>query len=168
MKLKSIQIFLVFALILSWTVNVFPSGFHTYHTSLTRMDYNAKEKLIEISVQLFNHDLEPLLERRLKKQVDLEKTPEVDGEIFKYLSENLIFQNKKGEVQKLKWVGKEFDTDMVFVYVEIPYKESLDGAKLQNTIFFESFSEQTNLVVAHFDDLKKDLIFKSGDKFKEF
>ncbi len=152
---------------LSWTVNIFPAGFHTFHTSLTRMDYIAKDKNIEITIQLFNHDLQPLLERRLKKRVDLEKTVEVDQELFKYLGENFIFQNKKGETQKLDWVGKEFNNDKVFVYLEIPFEEDVAGTKLQNTIFFESFSEQTNLIVAHFGEKKIDLLFKSGDKFKD-
>jgi hypothetical protein len=166
MKTKFIRMFFVLGLILSWTVNVFPSGFHTFHTSLTRIDYNSKEKNIEISIQLFNHDLQPMLERRLKKRVDLEKTAEVESEIFLYLQENFIFQNKKGEVQKLKWVGKEFDNDVMLVYIEIPFDEDLDGARLQNSIFFESFPEQTNIVVAQVGEKKIDLLYKSGDKFK--
>jgi hypothetical protein len=140
---------------------------HTYHTSLTRMDFNEKDKNIEISIQLFIHDVVPMLERRLKKQVDIEKTPEVDGEIFKYLEENFVLLNKNGDGQKLKWVGKEFENDVVYVYIEIPFAQSFEGVKLQNTIFFESFSEQTNLVIAHFGEKKMDLLYKSGDKFKE-
>jgi hypothetical protein len=144
-----------------------PAEAHTYHTSLTRIDYNAKDKNIEISVQLFIHDVTPMLERRLKKRVDIEKTAEVEGEIFKYLSENFVFQNKKGEVQKLKWVGREFENDVVYVYLEIPSAKIPEGARLQNTIFFESFPEQTNLVIAHFGEKKIDLLYKAGDKIKE-
>ncbi len=156
--------------VLGWVVFICCLGSaeaHTFHTSLTRMDYNAKDKNIEISIQLFNHDVQPLLERRLKKRVDLEKTGEVEAEVYKYLEENFIFQNKKGETQKLQWIGKEFNNDMMFVYVEIPFEEEFAGTKLQNTIFFESFAEQTNLVVAHFGDKKIDLLYKSGDKFKD-
>jgi len=131
------------------------------------MDFNAKEKNIEISIQLFIHDVTPMLERRLKKRVDIDKTPEVDGEIFRYLSENFVFQNKKGETQKLKWVGKEFENDVIYAYVEIPFDEDFEGAKLQNTLFFESFPEQTNLVISRIGEKKSDLLFKSGDKFKE-
>ena len=112
-------------------------------------------------------DALPMLERRLKKRVDIEKTPEVQGELFKYLSENFVFQNKKGEVQKLKWVGREFENDVVYVYVEIPFAETFEGARLQNTIFFESFAEQTNLVVARFGDKKVDLLFKAGEGLKD-
>jgi hypothetical protein len=140
---------------------------HTYHTSLTRMDYNATDKNIEITIQLFVHDALPMLERRLKKRVDIEKTAEADGELFKYLGENFVFQNKKGEPQKLKWVGREFENDVVYVFVEIPFAEGPEGTRLQNTIFFESYPQQTNLVVARFGDKKFDLLFKAGDGIKE-
>ena len=144
-----------------------PAEAHTYHTSLTRMDYNAKDKSIEISMQLFIHDVTPMLERRLKKRVDIDKTAEVDGELLRYLSETFVFQNKKGEVQNLKWVGKEFENDVIYIYVEIPFEDASEGTKLQNTMFFESFPEQTNLVIAHFGEKKINLLYKAGDKFKE-
>ena len=140
---------------------------HRYHTSLTRMDYNAKEKIIETSIQLFTHDLVPLLEAKSKKRVDLEKTPDVDKLIFNYLSENFILKDSKGEIKKIKWVGKEINVDTARVYIEISSDKSPDGFSLQNTLFFESFPEQTNLVIARFDEKKSDLLFKVGDKFKE-
>lgn len=108
-----------------------------------------------------------MLERRLKKRVDIAKTAGVDSEIFKYLEENFVFQNKKGEAQKLKWVGKEFENDVIYAYIEIPFAESWEGVKLQNTIFFESFPQQTNLVIARFGEKKVNLLYKSGDKFKD-
>ena len=139
---------------------------HTFHTSLTRIDYNAKEKLAEISIQLFVHDLLPTLENRTKKRIDLEKTPDVDKFILKYLNENFVLKDKNGELKKLLWVGKEIKADTVFVYVEIPLAEDFAGYSLKNTLFFESFPEQTNLVIARFGEKKADLLFKVGDKFK--
>ena len=139
---------------------------HTFHTSLTRIDYNAQEKLAEISIQLFTHDLVPLLEKRTKKQIDLGKTLDVDKSIQTYLDENFVLKDKKGEIKKLVWVGKEIKADTVFVFVEIPLAEDFGGYSLQNTLFFESFPEQTNLVIARFGEKKADLLFKVGDKFK--
>jgi hypothetical protein len=139
---------------------------HTYHTSLTRIDYNADQKLFEISIQLFTHDLQPLLEKRKGSRIDLEKTPGVDKLILDYLNENFILSNKSGEMKKFKWVGMETDIDAVWVYLETPSTESPEGFNLQNTIFFESFAEQANLVVCYFADKKADLVFKAGDRIK--
>lgn len=143
------------------------SARHTFHTSLTRMDYNAKEKLAEISIQLFTHDLVPALERFTKKNVDLEKTPDLDKIILRYLDANFVLKNKKGEAQKLVWIGKEQRVDTIYVYVQISLAEDFDGYSLQNSIFFESFPKQANLVVARYADKKADLLYKIGDREKQ-
>lgn len=130
------------------------------------MDYNAQGKLAEISIQLFAHDLVPALERFGKKSVDLEKTPDIDKLILKYLDANFVLKNKKGEAKKLVWVGKEQQTDTVYVYVEIPMNEDFDGYTLQNTIFFDVFRRQVNMLVARYNGKKADLLFKVGDREK--
>lgn len=127
------------------------------------MDYNAKEKLAEITVQLFTHDLVPALERFTKKNVDLEKTPDLDKIILRYLDANFVLKNKKGETKKLVWIGKEQRVDTIYVYVQIPLDEDFGDYFLQNTIFFESFPKQANLVVARYGEKKADLLYKIGD-----
>jgi hypothetical protein len=158
---------LIFALIVFFTTNAFSLNRHTYHTSLTRIDYNSKEKLFEISIQLFLHDLLPLLEKRAGKPVVLEQTAEADRLIQKYLSEQFILKDKKGAIKSLKWVGKEMDVDSIYIYLETTSEESLEHYSLQNTVFFESFRQQTNLVICRFENKKADLVFKVGDREKK-
>ena len=145
---------------------VTPSSAHTFHTSLTRIDYNEKSKTAEISIQLFSHDLIPALGKLAKKAIDLEKTPDADKLLLQYLSDKFVLQNLKGETQPLKFVGKQLEVDTVYVYVEIQLNESFENYSLQNSLFFESYEEQTNLVTAHIGDKKFDLVFKAGDRFK--
>lgn len=143
------------------------SAAHRYHTSLTRMDYNSEDKLIEISIRMFAHDLEPVLARRMKKPVDLEKTAGIDAELLEYLNANFVLYDKTDKPLKLNWVGKEYKVDSLYVHVEIPYAEPFAGLQLQNTIFFETFAEQTNLVSIHSGEKKADLLFKAGDKMRQ-
>lgn len=139
---------------------------HTFHTSLTRIDYNAKEKLAEISIRLFTHDFIPALERFAKKNIDLEKTPDADIQILKYLEANFVLKDKNGAAKKLVWVGKEQKVDAVYVYVEVVLDEDFGGYSLQNTLFFEMFAKQENIVVARYGEKKVDFSFKVGDKEK--
>lgn len=143
-----------------------PAHGHKYHTSLTRIDYRAEDKNLEISIRLFVHDVVPMLERRLKKQVDPEKTPEAEAELFKYLSENFILRGNENVDLKLSWVGKEFENDVLFVYLEAGYDGNPAKLTLQNTIFFDYFAEQSNIVVARIGGKKYDLAFRAGDKTK--
>ena len=161
------KLFFLFLLIFCQTVNVTPFRLHRFHTSLTRIDYNSEQKIFEISIQLFLHDLEPLLKKRNGKSVDLEKTAGVDKIILDYLNENFVLTDKNGAAKILRWVGKEFDADAVRIYLETDSAESPEGYKLKNSIFFESFAEQTNLIVCRYDGKKADLLFKVGDKIKE-
>ena len=147
--------------------SVFSFGFHRFHTTLTRIDYNSEQKLLEISIQLFTHDLESLLKKKGGKTFNLENNAETDKIIFEYLNENFVLTDKKGERKLLKWVGKEFDADSIRIYVESEAAENPEGCKLKNTLFFESYPEQANLVVCRFDEKKADLLFKVGDKEKE-
>ena len=140
---------------------------HRFHTSLTRIDFNKNQKLYEISIQLFTHDLIPVLEKRGGKRVELEKSADADKLIFDYINKNFQLTDTKGEVKNLKWIGKETSIDTVWVYLEIEATENLENYKLRNTLFFETFPEQTNLVVCRYDGKKADLMFKVGDKIKE-
>jgi hypothetical protein len=166
--LKFSKLFSIGLLLFSLTASASPLNRHRYHTSLTRIDYNEKDKILEISIELFTHDLAPMLEKKLKKQVDLEKSSETDKILFAYLNEKFVLKNKQNNVKKMNWVGKEVETDTVNVYLEIPSEENLENLSLQNSIFFESFPEQTNLVVARQLEKKYDLLFRVGDEFKPF
>ena len=165
-NLKITVCFLVCLAIFSVSTN-FAATRHRYHTSLTRIDYNVKEKTFEISIQLFTHDLVPLLEKRGGKRVELEKSPEADKLIFDYVNENFALNDKNGTAKKLRWVGKEFDVDSVEVYLETDAAENPAGYTLKNTLFFESFPEQTNIVICRYDGKKADLLYKVGDRTKE-
>jgi hypothetical protein len=165
--MKIYKLFFVLVLIISQTVNALPLGSHRFHTSLTRIDYDAKQKLFEITIQVFSHDLVSVIKGKNDKSIDLEKTPDIDKLIFDYLNANFILTTAKGETKILRWIGKEFDADSMRIYLETDSTENPEGYKLKNIIFFESYPKQTNLVVCRYDGKKADLIFKVGDKDKE-
>jgi hypothetical protein len=165
--MKIYKLFFIFVLIISQTVAALPFSSHRFHTSLTRIDYNEEQKLLEITIQVFNHDLVSVLKSKNGKPVDLEKTPDIDKLIFDYLNENFVLTNANGETKTLKWIGKDSDADSARIYLETNSADNLEGYKLKNTIFFESFPEQKNLVVCRYDGKKSDLMFKVGDKVKE-
>jgi len=157
----------IFLLVLITVAAVHSAGLHRFHTTLTRIDYNAADKIYEITIQVFTHDLVATIERRGNKKIDPEKTADVDKLIQDYLNENFVLTDKKGAAKILKWIGKEVETDSIRIYVETPATENLEGFKLQNTLFFDNYPEQSNLVVCRYDGKKADLLFKVGDKAKE-
>ncbi|MDQ4122301.1 MAG: hypothetical protein M3209_12750 [Acidobacteriota bacterium] len=161
--LIAISLFLPFAFCLLPS----PAGAHTFHTSLTRMDYNAEGKTVEITIQVFAHDLETAIEKRAGKRVNLEKSPDSKKLILDYLNNRFALKNKTGETKQLSWVGKEQSADSVWIYVEAKSPEGVENATLENRLFFELHNDQVNLVTCRFSGKKQDFAFKPGDGAKK-
>jgi hypothetical protein len=166
--IKYVKIFLI-VIISLFTIqySLFFVKAHKFHTTLTRIDYNEKEKIAEIYVQVSSGDLLFTLERAQGKQLNLEKTNSIDEIIFNYLRDNFVLKDSNGKVRDLVWVGKEIENDSVFVYFQIENLTTIENFQLKNSLFFEHFPEQSNLVVCKFGNKKADLHFKAGDSFKE-
>jgi hypothetical protein len=162
-KLLLILVILLFTFHFSFV----PVSSHRFHTSLTLIDFNEKDKSAEISIQMVSHDFNKLFEKRHQKKFNLDKLEESSSMILEYLNENFILKSKSGEICSLKWVGFEKDVDSVWIYVETKIPEGLENATLQNSLFFESHPEQSNLVICKFSGIKADLAFRVGDKSKE-
>jgi hypothetical protein len=144
-----------------WTTNA-----HTFHTSLAQMEYNAQEKSVEISLEVFTNDLEAVLSKRSGKKVRLDKTDGAAGLVLAYLQDTLNLKNSLGEIKKLSWVGMEPKADAMWLYVEAPMPEGLSGASLRDRLFFELLEDQVNIAHLKYEDKKADLVFKPGDEFK--
>lgn len=139
---------------------------HTFHTSLMSMEYNSREQLMEISLQVYTHDLETILTRRRGRRVLIDKTPDAPALLLAYLQEVVNLRNGAGETKPLAWVGMEAQSDRVLLYVEAKMPEGIAGAQLRNRIFFDLLDDQINLVHFKHEDRKSDLVFKPGDDFK--
>ncbi|MBC7797113.1 MAG: hypothetical protein H7Z37_09600 [Pyrinomonadaceae bacterium] len=155
-------------IILLMSVFALTANAHTFHSSLSRIDFNTKENSVEITIQVFTNDLQDALTRRSKnkKKINIEKSPNVGDLIVDYLSENFVLKNKSGESKKLTWIGMERQGDAVLLYVETKMPETLTDSTLENRVFFDMFDDQVNLVTARYDAQKVDLAFKAGDTLK--
>ena len=167
--LFSMRNLIAILLLLPFAFYLLPSlaAAHTFHTSLTRMDYNAEEKTLEITIQVFAHDLETAIEKRVGKRVNLEKSPDATKFILDYLNDGFTLKNRNGEMQKLAWVGKEQSADSIWLYVEAKSPEGLENASLENRLFFELHKDQVNLVTCRIAGNKQDFAFKPGDGAKK-
>jgi hypothetical protein len=143
-----------------------PASSHTFHTSLMRMEYNREEQSVEISLQVFAHDLENILSKRNGKRIRLDKTADAAKLTLAYLSEAINLKNKDGQVKTFSWIGMQSQADTVWLYVETKMPEGLEGAQVRNRIFFDLLHDQVNLVHVKFDGKKADLVFKRGEDFK--
>jgi hypothetical protein len=160
----------IFAIVMLLVASAGPraaaSRVHTFHTSLMQAEFNEKEKTLEISIQVFAHDLETVLTKRAGKRVQLDRSPVAPVLVLAYLSEAVNIRNREGQPKSFIWVGMEPQADAVWLYLESKMPEGVDGAQIRNRIFFDLLDDQVNLVHLKYEGKKADLVFKPGEDFK--
>jgi hypothetical protein len=139
---------------------------HTFHASLTRLEYDQQEELLEISIQVFSNDLENALSRRSGKRIRLDKSPDAANLSMSYLNDALNLKRSDGQNMTLSWVGMEPQADSVWIYVEVKQPGGIDCFEMRNCVFFDLFDDQINRVHVVNGNKKGDLVFKPGDGFK--
>ena len=139
------------------------SAAHKFYTSLARVEYNAAEKSVEVTLRVFADDLELALKRRSGREVRLDRTKDADRLVLDYLRDTFEIKNRDGEVKPLKWVGMELRAGVAWLYVEADMPEGLSGAHLRDQVLFELFKEQVNTVSVRYPGASADLVFVRGD-----
>ncbi len=175
--IRILLLFLVF--FPEWERNVAPSlgaggrsirgAVHAFHTSLTEIQYNAKEKSLEISIRMFTDDLETTLTKFNNGQKVMVGGKNDNSEIIlsKYIQQHFAIISPQKQKKALTILGKELEGDATWVYVEIPNSQDFKGQTLYNSLMQEMFDDQTNLVNLTYLGNKKTFLFNAKTKSAE-
>lgn len=121
---------------------------HKYYLSLTQITYKPETESVQVIINVFMDDIETALNK--KYAIDLQLTTEKelkDNDIYfqKYLNEKLHF--KIDDIsKKFTYIGKEYDGDLVYFYLEIENIEHLKSIRITNKILIDYFPKQQNLI----------------------
>ena len=121
---------------------------HKYYLSLTQIEYNKDHKSLEVIINVFMDDVELAINNEYDVDMRLTTKEELKGvdEYFqKYLSNNLKFFINNKAVQ-YNFIGKEYEGDLVYFYLEIELKEDPLSLKVINTLLFDYFEQQQNVI----------------------
>ncbi|MDK2978750.1 MAG: hypothetical protein PWP52_1464 [Bacteroidales bacterium] len=123
---------------------------HPVHASFTNVEYLEAQNEISVSFQLFTQDFELLLfhlyetEVNINNQEDVQKFQDKIGQYF-----NHHFKLKHDDLDfKLENKGIKTTEEFIWFYYRIPLKEHLPAkVTIQNTILFDLFFDQKNLLI---------------------
>ena len=171
-SLKNTCRFLVLGTILILQTSFLPSppnpfllNTHAFHTSITEMRYNSKEKAFEISLRVFTDDLEKTLSANNKnKKFVIENTDKNDPFIEQYVRKHFVITTPKNQKLIYQYVGKEKEGDATWIYLEMPVNETIKGSKIQNSVLMDSYDDQTNIVNIFVNNEKKSYLFTVKNK----
>ena len=118
---------------------------HRFHAGIAEIAYNAQSGSVEVVHTYMAHDIEALVARLAKRQVDLTS---VDDEALlrKYIDERFYLLDGAGKRLPLKWIGISARVDSVVVYQELENTPMSALATLHNAVLTDVLAGQANTV----------------------
>lgn len=143
---------------------------HKYYVSLTEVHINTQKHTLDVSSRMFIDDLETELNKSTGKKIDLsasQKNKETEQLLYVYMEKNLRI-NVGGKLQRLNFVGFEVETDVVWCYLEVENFKGKGTVAIYNTLLYDSFPDQSNLINVYWNDVSKSAKLSNPEKMVDF
>ncbi|MEL4455453.1 DUF6702 family protein [Lutimonas vermicola] len=135
-------------------------GMHKNYISLTKVDYIKEQNTVQITMKYFLDDIELALEKIHDQPMELAGKTEnklADKYLEDYIRQKFrIWINE--EVYRYTFLGKEYENDQVFFYLELEGIEQINSISVQNSMLFEEFEDQQNYIKLDMDGVQKTFI----------
>mgnify|MGYP000689956271 FL=1 len=152
--------------LLLFIVPLFAFTAHKYYLSLTQIEFNSKNKSIEIIINVFIDDFETALNKIHSKDFQLNTKKEItdtDTYFYQYLKDKVQFK-VNGNTVKYNYIGKEYDGDVVFFYLEITDIDKVKEIEIDNSILIQHFPSQQNLVKSKVNKNHKSVLLTKSNQ----
>ncbi len=121
---------------------------HKFYVSVTKVEYASETNALQIISSIFIDDIEEVLQKRYRKDVSLATKKETEADVA--LLQQYVFQKLSvttdGKPLKMKYIGREYEVDMVKIYIEIEAVTDFASISIENSILQDLFEEQQNIV----------------------
>ncbi|HLV15240.1 MAG TPA: DUF6702 family protein [Xanthomarina sp.] len=143
------------------------SAVHKYYVSVTQIEYVKDKQSVQIITRIFMDDFEDVLQLRYDDNLLLGpqlETSQADYFIERYLKAKLII-SIDGEEKAFNYIGKKYDNDIVICYLEIEGVTDIKNIKIENSVLFDLFPEQQNMIKTKiYSKNKSFILIKENDK----
>lgn len=141
----------IFALLLLPMLFMLMAGMsseHKFYVSNTIIQENVLSGSLEITIKIFTDDLESALFYQEGHKVKLEMGRDVkhNDAIRTYILQHFKLMDGNNLVYPSSYVGHETELDLTFIYLEIPNWHQQSVFRIENTILFEVYPEQVNII----------------------
>jgi len=163
MKMKTVKL-LILGIVLPLFLSV---SAHKFYVSVTEVEYVKEKKAVQIISRIFIDDLENAFRTRYSENLTFatkNEAKEVQMYLERYLKDKMLIKIN-GKTVDFKFVGKEYDNDIVFCYLEVSNVNEINSFEIRNKVLFDSFDEQQNIVKLKMnEDFKSFILINQNDK----
>jgi hypothetical protein len=138
-------------------------GAHKFYVSVTQIEYVKEKESVEIVMRIFIEDLEKLLRERYDKNITLNESKsekQIDSYIENYIAKKVLIKVNNNPLD-FKFLGKEYEDDIVFCYLEIENVSEITDFEISNTLFYEVFKEQQNIIKTNINSEMESFVLTS-------
>lgn len=121
---------------------------HPFYISVTEVNYNANAKSLEISCKFFAEDLEQILEKNYKTQLDISAQKDkasFDKFIPDYISRHLAL-TVDGKAVAPHYLGFEKEKESVYAYFEVSNVAAVKSISAVNSLLHDFIDQQINIM----------------------
>jgi hypothetical protein len=142
--------------------------FHPIHVSVTEIEFDEKDRALEIMMRVFIDDLELTLQNSLRQpELDLlnpKNGVTTDQLVSGYLRDHfkIMLDNK---IQKINYLGHERESEAFIFYIEIKPVKKWKTIHVENDIIMATHNDQSNLVHVYVKDQVKSLRLTKNTPF---
>ncbi|QTD38336.1 hypothetical protein JL193_03285 [Polaribacter batillariae] len=158
MKFKKTLLILAIIPLLSFSA-------HKYYLSLTQIKYKSEAKSLQIIINVFMDDIETALNKDYNIDLQLTSKKELkNNDVYfeKYLKDKLEFK-VDNKIRKFNYIGKEYEGDLVFFYLEIENIAKVSKIEISNKILIHHFPEQQNLIKSKVGNKHKSVLLSKEE-----
>ncbi len=136
---------------------------HKFYVTVTQIEYIKEKQSLQIISRIFIDDFEALIRQRYDEDITLDASKEetqIDFYIEKYLKEKIQIKINDS-IRNLVFIGKEYEDDIIYCYLEIENVTAIKSFEITNQILFDLFEEQQNIVKTKINSKNKSFILIS-------
>lgn len=133
---------------------------HKYYVSVTDIEYVKELESVQISSRVFIDDFEKMLRDRYDEKITLDigkDESHIDVYINRYLKNKFKVKINNQE-QEFEFLGKEYEDDLVYFYLEITDVSEVNSFEIVNQVLFDVFEDQQNLIKTKINSKNKSFI----------
>lgn len=123
---------------------------HPFYVSMTDLNFNDKDKTLEVSVRIFTDDFENTLRKYHTEKIDiLHPTNKalMNEYVSSYVQNHLQISVNNRKVS-LEFLGYEQEEESIWSYFQVSNISSVQKIEIENSLLYELTSNQINLVHA--------------------
>ena len=121
---------------------------HPLYISVTEINHNSKDKILEVSCKVFTNDFEAVLEKMAGAKVDLSSAKDKaasDKLIAGYVERHLRLK-VDGKPVQLHFVGSENEDDGTWSYFQVNDVPTVKRIDATNELLYDGFNQEINIM----------------------